>query len=101
MNATEISNQRRGIMSGCEYILKSIHNIKKRLIVHKPNESENIWAIGGIIITLTASLVSITQTVILDAAKKNEPDVFEDLKDIQKQFNEIIDKMLENTIPTL
>jgi hypothetical protein len=58
------------------------------------------WAIGSVITTLVSNLLRICNTVIGDSLEASQispdADATSDLRRIQAEFNEFIDKMLGN-----
>ena len=50
--------------------------------------------IGGVIITMTSHLLTLCQEVIERAKTSDNPDLKEDLREIQRRFNEFLDKMI-------
>jgi len=89
-------NDKRAVMSACEFSITSLQNIKKGMMDSSHPKHAIIWAIGSIIVTLSSNLISISQDVIQKAANTAEPDAIEDLKEIQTRFNEFMDRMIGN-----
>lgn len=90
-----MSNQKRTIMGACDYSIATLQGIKKTLAdVGNPKKEIN-WAIGGVIITLSSYLLKLCSDrfTSLDSEEANAK---EDIKAIQTQFNEFIDRMLNN-----
>jgi hypothetical protein len=87
-------NERRGIMSGCEYAIAKLNTIKKSLL--NPDNSQNIdlWAIGSLIVILASNLISISDEVITHGVEDGILDSKADLREIQRKFNEFIDEMV-------
>lgn len=93
------SNQnRRSIVSACEYSLENLKNIKKSLLdVNKSHDTQQMnWAVGGLIITLSSNLMSMCNDVILTSLQDESSSARDDILEIQKQFNEFINEMIEN-----
>jgi hypothetical protein len=90
-----MSSQERTIMGACDYSLATLQGIKKTLgDISHPNKEIN-WAIGGVIITLTSYLLKLCGEQFM--SEEREPSsAKEDIKAIQAQFNEFIDRMLNN-----
>jgi hypothetical protein len=88
-----MSSQERTIMGACDYSLATLQGIKKTLgDISNPNKEIN-WAIGGVIITLTSHLLKLCGEQFM--SEEREPATAkEDIKAIQTQFNEFIDRML-------
>jgi len=91
-----MKNDRRGIMSACEYSITSLQNIKKGLLDVGNPKQELVWAIGGIIVALSSNLLAITHEVIEQAPTQDNPNALNDLKEIKKRFNDFIDGMMGN-----
>jgi len=89
-----MKKDRRGIMSACEYSISSLQNIKKGFLDVKNPKHELVWAIGGIIVTLTSNLLMISHDVIENAPTKDTPNALDDIREIQKQFNDMVEKMV-------
>lgn len=96
MNPTENANQRRGIMSNCNYIIQTIQTLKSELIDTTPEQQALRWGIAGIIISLTQAIVKISHHVIETSVKTNEGSSLEDIENIRKQFNEFVDVMINS-----
>lgn len=90
---TQNPNTRRGIMSGCEYAINSLQNIKKMLMYPDPDQEITAWAFGGLLTTLVAYLLVISQDIVFNGNGESAKD---DLLEIKRQFNEFIDRMLDN-----
>lgn len=87
-------NDKRAVMSACEYAITSLQNIKKGMMDTSHPKHQVAWAIGSILITLSSNLLSISQDVIKDAGNSSEPNALDDIKTIQTKFNEFIDRMI-------
>jgi len=83
-------------MSACEYSIAELNHIKKALITVDGKKQEVAWTIGGLIITLTATLLRTCNEVIADNKGKDNPNALEDIREIQKHFNGFIDGMVDN-----
>lgn len=86
--------ERRTIMSALDYSIASLQNIKKQLCASDAKNPELNWAVGGIIITLSANLLRISQDTIANSVEKNKMDAKENLLEIKYEFNEFIHKMV-------
>ena len=91
-----MKNDRRGIMSACEYSITSLQNIKKGLLDVGNHKQELVWAIGGIIVALASNLLAIAHEVIEQAPAQDNPSALTDLLEIKKRFNDFIDGMMGN-----
>lgn len=87
-------NDKRAVMSACEYAIASLQNIKKGMIDTSHPKHQIAWAIGSIIVTLSSNLLSISQEVIRDAGNSSEPNAIDDIKTIQAKFNEFVERMI-------
>ncbi len=86
--------QNKTIIGATEYCLHSIQNLKKGMLdIGSPNQ-KIAMAIGGLIVTMTSSLIKISQEVIEEAAQAKEPNAKDDLKLIQSRFNEFLNTMI-------
>lgn len=89
----EISN-RASVMRSCEYCVETMRNIRKSLLDISNSKQEILWAVGSIIIVLATGILSISHEVLMKT--DDEPaSAIEDLKEIQKRFNEFMDQMIE------
>ena len=85
---------RQNVMRSCEYCVETMKNIRKGLMDIGHSKHEILWAVGSIIIILTTGILSISHEVLMKT--DDEPaSALEDLKEIQKRFNEFMDQMIE------
>lgn len=89
-------NPIKGIMSACNYSLVCLENIKKALMDFGNPKKELITATGGLVVTLASRVIVISQEVIKNSLNSEDSNAREDLKEIQRQFNEFIDRMINN-----
>jgi hypothetical protein len=95
----EVTKQRRTVMGQIDYSLQFITSLKKQLMdVGSPHSAMN-WAIGGFVITLFSSLLHEIQDSILSPKENENKTAIENLNDIKKRFNGVIDLMLKNIEP--
>lgn len=87
-------NDKRAVMSACEYAITSLQNIKKGMMDTSHPKHKIIWAVGSILVTLSSNLLAISQDVIKDASNSSEPNAIDDIKTIQSKFNEFIERMI-------
>ena len=89
-----MKNQSGTIIGAAEYCLQSIQNLKKGMMdIGGPNQKVAM-AIGGLIVTMTSNLLLISHEVIEQAAQSEQPNAKEDLKLIQKRFNDFLTTMI-------
>jgi len=86
--------QNRTIMGACDYSIAVLQNLKKTLMDYGNPNQEMTWAIGGIVVTLSSQLLKLCHEIFIDASKSGEPNAKEDIRAIQKSFNEFIDRMV-------
>ena len=91
-----MKSQRHTILGACEYSLQAIADLKKGLIEHGASHQETVWAIGGIIVTLTSNLLQICDQVFNEAVQSGEPNARQDLTEIKERFNAFIERMVDN-----
>ncbi len=94
MKSLQTSQQRRGIISKCDYVTETLKILKSELVASKPAEQETSWAIAGIVVSLSFALLKISYEVITETAKAGDGSALEDIKSIQKQFNDFIETMI-------
>lgn len=99
MSATK-SSQARSIMGALESSIETLRIMKSQMSDSTHPNHQVQWAIGSVITTLTSNLLRICNTVIGDsmAASQNDidADATQDLRRIQAEFNEFIERMLGN-----
>lgn len=91
-----MSAHKQGITKALEYLLFNLKTIQKELLNIDSQKKAYAWAIGGLLVTLTANLMKISENVINSSLEKNENDAKQDLVNIKEQFNHFIDKMISN-----
>lgn len=91
-----MKTDRKGIMSACDYSIASLQNIKKGLMDIGNPKHELVWAVGGIIITLASNLLACSQEVIAAAPNQDDPNALDDIREIQRKFNDFVDGMVGN-----
>jgi len=98
--STTKSSQARSIMGGLESSIETLRIMKAKMSDTSSSYHQFQWAIGSIITMLVSNLLRICNTVIGDslAAARNDldADASSDLRRIQAEFNEFIDRMLGN-----
>lgn len=91
-----MSNQKRTIIGACDYSIATLQNLKKDLQnIDAINPALN-WATGGIVATLTSSLLHICDKVFLSSLADGNLNAVEDLTSIKRIFCEFIDRMVEH-----
>jgi hypothetical protein len=91
-----MSSQQRTIMGALDYSIASLQNIKSALVDHGNPQKQVNWAIGGIMATITANLLKLSQDVFLESIKNEEANAQDDIKAIQSKFNEFMQRMIDN-----
>lgn len=82
-------------MGALDYSLESLKNIKSALVdLGNPNHDLN-WAVGGIVASITSVLLEIMQRVFLESILSSEANAKDNLLQIQKEFNDFINRMIE------
>lgn len=89
-------SQKHTIMGACDYSIATLEHIKRDLINLDNANSEIVWAIGGIICSLTSNLLQSCNNVFLEAVQSGEANAKDDLKEIQSRFNAFIERMIDN-----
>jgi hypothetical protein len=91
-----MKNQNRTIMGALNYSLASLQNMKSTMMdISHPHKELN-WAVGGIITTLTSTLLRICHETFLDTGNTGEANAKHDVKVIQDKFNEFVNGMVNN-----
>jgi hypothetical protein len=86
------------ILHACDYTIKVMQTLKNDLTLADGEKKEINWAIKGLIVSLVSSLVVIMMEVLNDHGDFSENRTArDDLLEIQRQFNEMIFKMLTET----
>lgn len=91
-----MSNQRRTIMGACDYSIETLKNLKRDMSQIGAPNSEILWAIGGIVCSMTSKLIQICDQVITESAQESGGSSKEEIRKIQAKFNEFIERMVEN-----
>lgn len=85
---------RSSVMRSTEYCIETLKNIRKSLMDVGNPKQEILWAVGSLIIVLTTGILSIAHEVLMKT--DDEPaSAIEDLKEIQKRFNDFFDQMID------
>ncbi len=87
--------QKRTIMGACEYSIATLEHVRKDLINLDNANAEIVWAVGGIICTLTSNLLQACNDVFIAAAQSGEANAREDIREIQSRFNAFVDRMVD------
>jgi len=88
-------NPRIGVRSACKYAQEMLKQIEKELLNTTRENIEQVWALNGIYITLTANLLKISEDVLSTSVATGEANAKDDIREIQTKFNAFIDQMLE------
>lgn len=86
--------QNRTIMGSLDYCLESLHKIKQDLINNSDNET--LWTVSSLAILLVAFVHKESMDIITESLKFKESKATDDLREIQKRFNDFIDRMVSN-----
>jgi hypothetical protein len=84
----------KNIIGTADYLIDTLKSLKKGLIQADSKNKELIWAVGGLIFLLNATLLQTCQQVILDVKDKENPSAKKDLQEIQSRFNTFIGEMI-------
>lgn len=87
---------KRNIMGAADYSISTLQSLKKALIQAEAKNKEMVWAVGGLVLTLTGSLLKICDSVIQEAQQKEIPSAKTDLLEIKDKFNQLIDAMVDS-----
>lgn len=90
-----MTSQFRTIIGATEYCLRQIQSLKSGMTDLGGKKQKTAMAIGGVIITMVSNLLVISQEVIGKSTQSENPNAADDLREIQKRFNEFLEKMLE------
>lgn len=91
-----MNNQKHTIMGSCDYSIETLKNLKRDMSKIGAKNSEILWAIGGMICAMTSKLLQICDHVFSQSAQDGQANAKDDLKAIQSQFNDFIDRIIEN-----
>lgn len=91
-----MTSQKRTIMGSCDYSIETLKNLKRDMSNIGAKNGEILWALGGIICALNSNLLQTCDRVFNDSAREGSGTAKEDLRQIQTQFNEFIDRMIDN-----
>jgi hypothetical protein len=93
-----VKDQKRGIINGFEYSIHSLTSLKKQLLDITPTEKpkEMLWAVAGVVSGIVSALIKITDDVIGNDIKGGDPNLKYQICEIQSQFNEFLERMLDN-----
>jgi len=84
---------RPNILKACEFTIRGMEDLRKELLNVDAKNKDLVWAIGGLISLMMAKLLDISGTVIKESMKMDDSSAGDDVREIQKQFNEFIDSM--------
>lgn len=99
--STTKTSQARSVMGALEASIETLKIMRGKMIDNTAPFHEAQWAVGSVITTLVSNLLRICNTVIgeaIEAAHNDfiDMDATQDLRRIQAEFNEFIDRMLGN-----
>lgn len=98
--STTKSSQARSVMGALESSIETLRIMKGKMSDTSSTHHQFQWAIGSIITMLISNLLRICNEVIGDsleaAQNENDADASSDLRKIQAEFNEFIERMLGN-----
>lgn len=83
-------------MGALESSIETLWVMKSKMIDTGLPDHEMQWAIGSLVTTLVANLLQICNKVIADSMTTEDASVQEDLRAIQSQFSEFMDRMIGN-----
>ncbi len=91
-----MSSQKRTIIGAVEYTIATMQNLKRDLQDIGAVNKEVNWAIGGIVATLTSTLLQTCNQVFQESAAGGKPCAKQDLTEIKEQFGAFIDRMVNH-----
>lgn len=96
--STTKASQARSVMGALESSIETLRIMKGKMSDSTHPHHAMQWAIGSVITTLVSNLLRICNGVIGDSLQASQispdADATQDLRRIQAEFNEFIDRML-------
>lgn len=83
-------------MGALESSIETLRVMKSKMVDTGAPQHEMHWALGSLVTTLTANLLQICNKVIADSMTSDDASVQHDLRLIQSEFNEFMDRMIGN-----
>lgn len=90
-----MSKHKQGLVKALDYTLTNLKTIQHELFTVDAKKSELAWAVGGLIITITANTMKICEDVISTSTRSEDASAKKDLEDIRDQFNTFINAMID------
>ena len=81
-------------MGAVDYTIATMQQLKKDLMDLGATDHEITWAIGGVVSTMTATLLQTSNDVFVEALQAHDNDMRTEILEIQKRFNAFVDKMV-------
>ncbi len=91
-----MSSQKRTIIGAIEYSLATMQNLKKDLQDIGAVNPELNWAIGGLVATLTSTLLQICNQVFQESVAEGNPSAKQDVNEIKERFSAFVDGMVNH-----
>ena len=90
------SKQRRTTMGAIDFSLEALNNLKKGLMNYGAPNFDLSWLIARIMSSLISNLILQCNEVISESLQENKSDAMENIREIQRRFNQFVDNLLED-----
>lgn len=86
--------EKQSVLKACEYTLQKLQSVRRAMVDIGNKNQKIVWAVGSMIIVITANVTKIVTEVIENASKTSAPDAKQDLIEIKTKIVEFLDNMI-------